>query len=335
MDLRIGLAGFVLFACFVGPIQSQQASGWKDTSPHTTRFVDVEKNVRLEVLDWGGTGDPMLLLAGGGHTAHVFDNFAPKLTAHNHVYGMTRRGFGASGFAAAEDPGERLGEDVLAVIDSLKFKKAILVGHSFAGMELSWMANRHPERVAGLVYLEAGYSYAFDNGKGAEMVEMMKLQSPVAPPPGPADLASFKALQAYDERVDGYRMPEAELRQQREAAPDGLVGKYRDDAGGALLMKVIQNPKKYTAIPAPALFIFADPHGQGAWADKSTDPAVKAAAKAYSAALDPLVEKQEKSVKEGLPGARVVIIPGAHHLVFLSNEDQVLKEMRGFLAGLK
>jgi hypothetical protein len=66
-----------------------------DPSPHVTRFVSVDKDVRLEVLDWGGSGRPIVLLAGGGNTAHVFDDFAPKLRAHNHVYGITRRGFGA------------------------------------------------------------------------------------------------------------------------------------------------------------------------------------------------------------------------------------------------
>jgi len=42
------------------------------------RFVDVDRNVGLEVLDWGGSGSPLVLLAGGGDTAHVFDDFAPQ-----------------------------------------------------------------------------------------------------------------------------------------------------------------------------------------------------------------------------------------------------------------
>jgi len=95
----------------------------------------------------------------------VFDDFAPKLTVHNHVYGITRRGFGASGYADATLIGESLGEDVLAVIDAFKLGRPILVGHSVAGAEMSWMANAHANQIAGLVYLEAGYSYAFDNGK--------------------------------------------------------------------------------------------------------------------------------------------------------------------------
>jgi non-heme chloroperoxidase len=50
-----------------------------------------------------------------GNTAHTYDEFAPKLTASYHAYGITRRGFGASGFSATDDPTDRLGEDVVAV----------------------------------------------------------------------------------------------------------------------------------------------------------------------------------------------------------------------------
>jgi len=49
-----------------------------DTSTHTAQFVTVEKDARLEVLDWGGSGRPLVLLQGLGDTAHVFDRFAPK-----------------------------------------------------------------------------------------------------------------------------------------------------------------------------------------------------------------------------------------------------------------
>ena len=221
------LAGSVLLAFLAVPLHSQSLAVWKDPSPHTTRFVTVDKDVRLEVLDWGGSGRPIILLAGGGNTAHEFDDFAPKLTAHHHVNGITRRGFGASGYSATDHPADRLGDDVVAVIDALNLKKPILVGHSIAGVELSSIANSYPNRVGGLVYLDAAYSYAFDNGKGANIMEIQKLQGPQPPPPSQTDLASFAAFQKYYERVNGFLFPEAELRAQRESTPDGGVGKQR------------------------------------------------------------------------------------------------------------
>ena len=50
-----------------------------DTTQHSVQFVPVDKNVKLEVLDWGGTGRPLVLLAGMGFDAHAYDAFAPKL----------------------------------------------------------------------------------------------------------------------------------------------------------------------------------------------------------------------------------------------------------------
>jgi len=93
--------------------------------------------------------------------------------------------------------------------------------------------------------------------------------------------------------------------------------------------------KKYTAIPAPALIIFANPHSQGVWVDENTDPSVQAAAKAYSTALDALTERQKKSVENGVPTAHVITLPGANHYVFLSNETEVLKDINVFIASLR
>jgi pimeloyl-ACP methyl ester carboxylesterase len=120
--------------------------------------------VKLEVLDWGGTGRPLVLLAGLGNSAHGFDKFAPKLLAKYHVYAISRRGYGASDSPVPTGENysaDKLGDDVIAVLDALKLTRPVLVGHSIAGEELSSIGSRHPERVAGLVYLDAGYSYAF------------------------------------------------------------------------------------------------------------------------------------------------------------------------------
>src|ERR1700694_1200037 len=96
----IGIS-MLFVALIVAPGYSQAPTRLLDPSPHAVRFVTVEKGVQLEVLDWGGSGEAVVLLAGGGNTAHVFDDFAPKLASDHHVYGITRRGFGASGFSSS------------------------------------------------------------------------------------------------------------------------------------------------------------------------------------------------------------------------------------------
>jgi len=324
----------MLLVSVVVPLHAQQPAAWKDPSPHTTRFVTVDKDVRLEVLDWGGSGRPLVLLAGGGDTAHVFDDFAPKLTPNFHVYGITRRGFGQSGFSPEGYGADRLGDDVLAVLDSLKLIRPVLVGHSLGAEELSSLSTRYPTRIAALVYLEAGYPYAFENGKGPTMKEFQDARklAPRAPPPSGSALASFAALQQACMRGLGFTYPEGELRQQFTTTSDGRVGKQRDFPGEAVML---EGMKKYADIPVPALVIFAIPHAQAKWVNDSTDPKVREAAKAYSAAELALTTRQAKVLEDGVPTAHVVRLRGADHYVYLSNEADVLREMKSFLSTLR
>src|SRR4051812_8553321 len=73
----------------------QAQKEWRDPSPHRVEMVPLRDGAKLEVLDWGGSGRPLVLLA-GYLTTHAYDELAPKLTAFAHVYGITRRGLGAS-----------------------------------------------------------------------------------------------------------------------------------------------------------------------------------------------------------------------------------------------
>src|SRR6202007_2343773 len=124
-------------AMIVSSAQTQEPTSRHDPSKHTVHFVTVEEGVQLEVLDWGGSGRPLVLLAGLGFTAHVFDGFAEKLTDSYHVYGITRRGYGASSQPVSGYTEQRLAEDDLRVFDALKLTAPVVGGHSVAGNELS------------------------------------------------------------------------------------------------------------------------------------------------------------------------------------------------------
>ena len=329
----IYLCSPILLVSPLAPLYSQSAPG-RDPSPHTAQLVSVDKDVRLEVLDWGGLGRPVILLAGGGNTAHVFDEFAPKLAGTYHVYGITRRGFGASSYSPLENGADRLGENVLAVIRTLKLKKPVLVGHSIAGVELSSAATIRPDSIAGVVYLEAAYPYAFDNGKGPTIKQFQALQGPQPPTPGESDLKSFGALQKWHSEVYGFRLPESEFHQTWDFTSGGRVGKARNFPGSEIFMTIMNGTKKYTKIQIPALAIFAIPHIRETWMTTSTDPTVHSAADSYFADLDVIAEKQAKAFEDGVPTARVMRFRGMHY-IFLSNEADVLREVRAFLGGLK
>src|SRR4249919_2626407 len=123
----------VLGICVLGAsVPARQSGGsWRDPSPHQVGWITVDSSVRLEVLDWGGSGRPLVLL-GCYLTAHVYDEFAQKLTNQFHVYGITQRGIGASDKPATGYTVQRSADDVLEVLDSLNAQKLLLVGNSCA-----------------------------------------------------------------------------------------------------------------------------------------------------------------------------------------------------------
>jgi non-heme chloroperoxidase len=374
MSYRLWVSATVaLTMSLVKPLFPQDSASWRDPSPHTVQFVTVDDNVKLEVLDWGGSGRPLVLLAGEGGSAHVFDDFARNLTSDYHVYGITRRGYGASSGTTHGYSADRLGDDVLAVLDALKLNRPVLVGHSIAGEELSSVGSRRPERIAGLIYLDAAYSYAFyDVSHGdldidlnvlREQINRLQLgagdqteltrqllqmtipalekdlkqtqdeqagppEMPNPPPPTAADLESFSAYRAYQKRVLGWPRSEANLRGQFELTPDGHLGKSRltPEQHDALMA----GKKKYTSIGVPVLAIFASPADPGPYAHVDGSDLL-AAFQAYDSAL---TKRQAEAVRQAAPSARVVLLAQANHAIFLSNEADVIREMRTFLETL-
>jgi non-heme chloroperoxidase len=211
-----GLLACVVMACGVllrleaRPLQAVATPPWQDPSPHALRWVTVDGTVRLEVLEWGGTGRPIVLLAGAGNTAHVFDDFAPRLTTAGHVYGITRRGFGASSTTSTGYTTARLGEDVREALDALELDKAVLIGHSLAGQELSYLANVDRTRLGGVVYLDAAYRYALHRPGILDNVRDLRerlgqLETELQAPPRPPG-----ELVATIERVMGTALEEVQ-----------------------------------------------------------------------------------------------------------------------------
>src|SRR5437773_8156562 len=90
---------------------------WRDPSSHQVRRIVVSPGTALEVLDWGGSGPPLVLLSGLGDAAHSFDDFAPALSDSFHVIGFTRRGFGASSQPPTSSVDTLVG-DLKAILDS-------------------------------------------------------------------------------------------------------------------------------------------------------------------------------------------------------------------------
>lgn len=331
MKVYFQTATFVLLLAF--HLCAQRPSGANpDRSSHSIQFVNVEQGVNLEVLDWGGEGSPLIFLAGSGFDAHVFDEFAPKFSAEHHVFGITRRGFGASSAPAPTRDNysaDRLGEDVLGVIQKLKIQRPVLVGHSLAGEEMSHIGSRHPDSVAGLIYLDAAYSYAYYTpAVGDPIIDAIDLNQRLDAflSTGFRDEKDIEKLQRASAQMDKDLQG---LEKQRALMPPRPARPAASPHPPAIPLALSKGRRKYTLIRVPVLAIFADPHDFGQL--YKDDPKAKAA----------VIENDRESTsaqadafQSGVPSARVVRIPNADHFVFRSNETQVIHEMKAFLAGL-
>jgi non-heme chloroperoxidase len=301
--LRLLLAVFLLT-----PALAQQSSLWQDPSRHRAEFVTVESGVRLEVLDWGGSGRALVLLTGSGNTAHVFDEFAGKLTGFAHVYGITRRGFGTSSHPESGYTDQRLADDVLHVLDALKLVAPVLAGHSMGGNELTTLGSQHSDRVGGLVYLDAGAD----------------------PKDFPASDPAYMALAG--------RLPPANRLPLPPTFPESESRASTADYQSArrALKAIGEGTKKrdYSNIRAPVLSLFATfrPAGDPLRHDMPKDPQERAVVEAFEAATMVYIKKYENSLLTAVPNARIVELPGANHYIFLSNEADVLREITAFVA---
>jgi pimeloyl-ACP methyl ester carboxylesterase len=199
---RIILISGAVAGCASG---SGTLPGGEQPAP-TVRMTRIAPDVSLEVLDWGGKGPTLVFLAGGGNTAHVFDEFAPQFTDSFHVVGITRRGFGASSGSPPPRELDTLVADITAVLDSLAIARPILVGHSIAGEEMTRFAELHPQRCRGLVYVDAAYDRSG--------IDTLALKQPPSPERHvrPEDTVSFASIRDVYARVTGARVPDSEIR---------------------------------------------------------------------------------------------------------------------------
>jgi pimeloyl-ACP methyl ester carboxylesterase len=299
----------------------------QDVSPHKVQFVTVEEGVRLEVLDWGGQGSPLVFL--GGTDAHVFDEFAPKFTQSHHVYGISQQGFGKSSApepTATNYTADHLADGVLAVLSQLNINRPVLVGHSLAGEELSSIGSRFPQRVAGLIYLDGGYAYAFYSPSiGDIAIDAVDEQRQL-------DLFLAKGFQD-PQQIDALKTGAARLQRDLERIEKTISLQPPRPADAPAVppigLAIGRGHERYTHIDVPVLAIYADPHSFGNL--YQNDPGKLALLVADDRAN---VSAQADALQAGIPSAQVIRIANADHFIFRSNEAEVTRAMNTFIAGL-
>jgi pimeloyl-ACP methyl ester carboxylesterase len=305
----IGACGLMLAQLPAAPADAQSTGAWRDPSPHHVRFVTVDSAVRLEVLDWGGSGRPVVFV-GCYFTGHVYDNIAPKLTDRFHVYAVTRRGVGASDHPATGYSPQRRADDVLEIIDTLKMQKPILVGNSCGGDILHTLGARNPDRIGGLMYLD-----------GAEDPTLTLADYPAVP----VDKAHLPARVPVPPTPVVF--PEAEKRLLEERPIDPGIRR-------AIVEDNRVRPE-YARIRVPVVAVYRTTTMEQALREyPPRNETERAALNQAYAASRAMLEKWQRDLLAGVPDAKIVELPGGNLYMFLSNEADIIRELRAFASSL-
>jgi pimeloyl-ACP methyl ester carboxylesterase len=345
-----GEARVISCAVVVPSLVAAQHAEWKDPSPHAVKLVTVDTDVQLEVLDWGGSGPALVLLAGLGATAHQYDDLAPALAARYRVVGVTRRGHRGSTAAPGGYGFARLAEDVVRVIDAVGVTNPVVIGHSFAGEEMHVLGSRYSARIRGLIYVDA----AFDRGDDAD-TEVFNAAAKLvlsAPSSTDSDRASFGALRAYLEKHGGAGA-EGFLRTRYRTNPDGsTAGLWVPDLAIRQAMtrelQAAYKPYNPERIRVPAVAIYAIPKSADDFMRRGSSDRQAFPELVDRAAENPVlrerveklfvltrerVRKHERWFEAFAEQGRVVELSGTHDLI-ASSPREVLDQIEAFVSSL-
>ena len=292
-------------------------------------FVQVN-GIRLHYLDWGGEGPVLIFLTGMGSSAYIYGGFAPLFTEKFRVLALTRRGHGDSDYPETGYDPDTLVEDIRQFMDALHIEKAVLAGHSLAGVELTHFAATYPERVEKLVYLEA----LDDRRKERVIMEQhplrnVQIKREKSSPPRTLeeyianvkrDVPEFARIwnEVWDEEISHGVMVNEE-------------GIFIDRMPASVEKMMVENlineyaPKKVKAI-IPTLSFYGKRKRK--MTDDYTDEQKAAYETFHRDVIEPFFRSLVAEFQSRFPHAKIIVIPNGHHYCFMAQEELVYKEMR-------
>lgn len=282
--------------------------------PPAGRFVDVDGG-RLHVLELGTqhAGVPIVLLHGASGNLHDMRLALGERLARNHrVILIDRPGHGWSARLGGDDDASppRQAALIARTLDALGIKRAIVIGHSFAGAIVTAFALGFPDRVAGLVLL-APVTHPWPGGiawfyslSATPVVGPLFARTVVLP-------VAFPFLQVFARTVFAPQpMPEDYVRRSALALllrPSAFLANARDVA--QLKESVTRQSPRYAEITAPTVIVTGD-------RDTIVSPDIHSRALAAT-----------------LPHAKLIVLPGVGHAVQHVAADLVVAETERLAQG--
>ena len=157
----------------------------------------------FHIRDWGGTGQPVVLLHGLASTCHIWDLVAPILADDYAVVALDQRGHGLSAKPNYGYDFATVGGDLLALINGKEMKRPLIVGHSWGGDVALEFAVANPDVPMGLCFVDGG---TIEPSARHETLEQAKEQ--MAPP-----VFTGVTIQEFSDRIRARRTsmrPEAQ-----------------------------------------------------------------------------------------------------------------------------
>lgn len=105
-----------------------------------------------------GAGDPLVLIPGGLTTIGEMQGWVQPLAQTQQVIALEMQGHGHTADTDRPMTFETMGDDIAALLGSLKVPRADLVGHSFGGASVLRAAIQHPDKVRRLVVISSPYA---------------------------------------------------------------------------------------------------------------------------------------------------------------------------------
>lgn len=122
------------------------------TTASRIEHIEVEPGVRLAVDVPASFGKPVVVLSNSiGASMGMWDEISDRLSGQLSLIRYDTRGHGKSDVPTGPYNIERLGLDVVAILDALKIKQAVFCGLSLGGVTGMWLGANRGERLAGLV----------------------------------------------------------------------------------------------------------------------------------------------------------------------------------------
>ncbi len=125
--------------------------------PHAQEQFITANNLNFHLIDWGGSGEWLILLHGLASQTHIWDLVASRLSDTFRVIAIDQRGHGLSDKPDGGYDFATITADLDAILKALKIDRAVLAGHSWGGNVAVQYAVDHPDRVSGLILIDGGF----------------------------------------------------------------------------------------------------------------------------------------------------------------------------------